>query len=156
MVRSGTLAGRQHGAMAVEYTSSVKGFTALSLAGGFFEGWRSPPSQSEHLTLLANSTHVVVATDGARVIGFATAISDRVLSAHIPLLEVLPAYRGRGVGTELIQRLLAEVGPLYMIDVMCDPETMPFYERLGFSSGTGAVVRNYFWRARITGPNPRE
>ena len=133
--------------MAVGYTTSVEGFTVSSVGGGFFQGWRSPPSPQEHLDLLQNSTHVVVAIDGAAVVGFATAVSDGVLSAYIPLLEVLPAYRRRGVGTELIRRLLATIGPLYMVDAMCDPALLPLYERLGFSRRSGAGMRNYDWRS---------
>ena len=34
--------------------------------------------------------------DAGRVVGFVTAISDGVLSAYIPLLEVLPEYQGAG------------------------------------------------------------
>ena len=133
--------------MAVAYTTSVESLAASSLGGGFFEGWSSPPSSQEHLDLLRKSTHVVIASDDGKVVGFATAISDGVLSAYIPLLEVLPAYQGRGIGTELMKRLLADTGSLYMIDVACDLGTLPFYERLGFSAGTSATMRNYGWRS---------
>lgn len=70
------------------------------------EGWSSPPSSQEHLDLRRNSSHVVIASDDGKVVGFATAISDGVLSAYIPLLEVLPAYQRRCIGTELMKRLL--------------------------------------------------
>jgi precorrin-8X/cobalt-precorrin-8 methylmutase len=65
------------------------------------------------------------------VIGFVTAVSDGVVSAYVPLLEVLPSYRRRGIGTELIRRLLARLDGLYMVDLACDEELVPFYERLG-------------------------
>ena len=68
-----------------------------------------------------------------------------MLAAYIPLLEVLPEHRGNGIGTELVRRLLATLDGLYMIDVMCDDEVRPFYERLGFARSTGAVMRNYDW-----------
>lgn len=133
--------------MVLKYTTSVEGLPASSLGGGFFEGWLAPPSSQEHLDLLRNSTHVVIASDDDKVVGFGTAISDGVLAAYIPLLEVLPAYRGRGIGTELMRRLLAAVGSFYMIDVACDLGMLPFYERLGFSPGTRAAIRHYGWRA---------
>ena len=58
--------------------------------------------------LLKNSAEVVLAVDeetGA-VIGFINAVSDGVLSAYIPLLEVLPEYRGRGIGRALVKQML--------------------------------------------------
>ena len=49
------------------------------------------------------------------MVGFVTAISDGVLSAFIPLLEVLPEWQGPGIGTELVRRILAELEDFYMV-----------------------------------------
>lgn len=125
------------------YVTTVTGIGAESLAGGFFEGWPSPPSPDDHLRLLTHSSHCVLAVRGDDVIGFVTAISDGVLCAYIPLLEVLPVHRGSGIGSKLVRRLLAGIGPVYMIDVMCEPAVIPFYERLGFTPSTGGVIRNF-------------
>ncbi|WP_218212220.1 GNAT family N-acetyltransferase, partial [Pseudomonas sp. 2822-15] len=74
---------------------------------GFFVGWPNPPSSHTHLKLLEKSTHIVLAVDdeNEQVVGFITAISDGVLSAYIPLLEVLTEYQGRGIGKELVRRM---------------------------------------------------
>jgi ribosomal protein S18 acetylase RimI-like enzyme len=77
------------------------------------------------------------------VVGFITAISDGVSAAYIPHLEVLPAYQGRGIGSELVRRMLARLRGLYMIDLTCDPDVQPFYARLGMRPSTGMLVRNY-------------
>jgi ribosomal protein S18 acetylase RimI-like enzyme len=113
---------------------------------GFFEDWATPPSQEEHHAVLTAATHVVLALDRRSVVGFVNALSDGILAAYIPLLEVLPAYRGRGIGTELVHRLLDDMGPLYMVDVLCDASVFPFYERLGFSRASGGMIRNFSWR----------
>ena len=112
---------------------------------GFFVGWPDPPSPAAHLRLLRGSYAVALALDEATgmVVGFATAISDGVSCAYIPHLEVLPDYRGRGIGTALMGRLLARLRHLYMIDLTCDPEAQPFYARLGLRPSTGMVIRNY-------------
>lgn len=126
----------------IEYRTNVDGIDTVSLAG-FFVGWPSPPSAERHLELLRRSAHVVVAFDGERVVGFVSAISDGVLSAYIPLLEVLPEYQGSGVGSELVRRVLASLGDLYMVDLACDDELVPFYERLGFMRvGAAMGIRN--------------
>jgi ribosomal protein S18 acetylase RimI-like enzyme len=126
----------------VEYRESVVGLTADSLRG-FFVGWPQPPSAERLLELLRSSTYAVVAVDGERVVGFVTAISDGVLSAYVPLLEVLPDYQGRGIGSELARRVLAPLEGLYMVDLACDEELVPFYERLGLMRvGVAMGIRN--------------
>jgi ribosomal protein S18 acetylase RimI-like enzyme len=88
---------------------------------------------------------VLLARDGAGgpAVGFITAVSDGVSCAYIPHLEVLPAYQGRGIGSELVRRMLAALGDIYMIDLLCDPAVQPFYERLGMRRWSGMLIRNY-------------
>jgi ribosomal protein S18 acetylase RimI-like enzyme len=132
------------GAGAVVYQEDLSGVAAGDLTG-FFEGWPNPPSPATHLRLLAGSDAVVLARDAAsgRVLGFITALTDGVLCAYIPLLEVLPAHRGRGIGSELTRRMLARLRDCYMIDLLCDPELQPFYARLGLRPAAGMMARNY-------------
>lgn len=113
----------------IEYRESSEGIDADALRG-FFVGWPVPPSAERHLELLRASAHVVLALDRDRVVGFVSALSDGVLSAYVPLLEVLPEHQGHGIGTELMRRLLARLEGLYMVDLACDEELVPFYERL--------------------------
>lgn len=128
----------------IRYVHTSEGITPDQLVG-FFEGWPQPPSPQTHLRLLANSDEIVLAIDEdqGKVVGFVIAITDRVLSAYIPLLEVLPDYRSRGIGRELVQRVVTRLAGLYMIDVLCDPPLQPFYASLGMRPATGAVIRNY-------------
>lgn len=129
------------------YTTSSEGLSGGQLQG-FFVGWPNPPSPETLLRLLHVSPHVVLARDGERVVGFITAISDGVLSAYIPLLEVLPEYQGRGLGSQLTRRMLSELSHLYMVDLLCDAELQPFYERQGMQRSTGMFVRNYARQSR--------
>jgi ribosomal protein S18 acetylase RimI-like enzyme len=114
----------------IEYLNSAEDVEPGQLEG-FFVGWPRRPSREQHLQLLLGSSEVVLAREGPRIVGFVTAITDGVLSAYIPLLEVLPKYQGQGIGTELVRRLLARLEGLYMVDVVCDEELGPFYERHG-------------------------
>jgi ribosomal protein S18 acetylase RimI-like enzyme len=111
---------------------------------GFFEGWPRVPSADRFLRILRGSHAVVLARagDGGRVVGFVYAISDGELAAHIPLLEVLPEYRHRGVGTELVRRMLEKLEGFAMIDLTCDAELVPYYERFGMFPVSGMVMRD--------------
>jgi ribosomal protein S18 acetylase RimI-like enzyme len=114
-----------------------------SMLDGFFCGWANRPSAETHLRILRGSNHVVLALDGNRVVGFINAISDGFFAASIPLLEVLPNYRGRGIGSELVRRMLGQLSDFYCIDVACDPPLQAFYEKLGLQRGVGVMRRNY-------------
>ena len=120
---------------------------------GFFVGWPAPPSPKTHLRLLQQSDEIVLAMDEATscVVGFCTASTDKVLSAYIPLLEVLPNWQRQGIGSELVKRMLGRLHGLYMIDVTCDPQLQPFYGRFGMKPATGAIVRAYEWQAGAKG-----
>ena len=128
----------------ITYTDSLAEVTIDHLRGGFFVGWPNPPSPTTHYRILHNSAAIVLARiEAGTVVGFITAVSDDVSCAYIPHLEVLPAYQGQGIGTELVRQMLAKLRHLYMIDLVCDPELQPFYERIGMRKVTGMVVRNY-------------
>ena len=130
------------------YETTIKNITADHLQG-FFVDWPNPPSPETHLKLLQNSSKIVVAIDPStnHVVGFITAISDGVLSAYIPLLEVLPAYKAQGIGQNLVKKMLEQLDNIYMIDLCCDEHLIPYYEKFGMYQSTGMIKRNYKMQA---------
>ncbi|MFN8468828.1 MAG: GNAT family N-acetyltransferase [Caldilineaceae bacterium] len=128
----------------IRYVEDTVGVAPEHLAG-FFVGWPNPPSPNTHLRLLHASDHIVLALDGTTnaVIGYIAALSDGVLFAYVSSLEVLPAWQGHGIGSELVQRLLARLQDIYAIDLLCDPDVQPFYARLGMRPSGGMLIRNY-------------
>ncbi|NIP41911.1 MAG: GNAT family N-acetyltransferase [candidate division Zixibacteria bacterium] len=128
----------------MKYTSSTEDINPENL-NGFFVGWPNPPSTQTFLKILKQSHEVVLAVDDAtdNVVGFINAISDGILSAYIPLLEVLPEYKGRGIGSELVTRMLRKLDGLYMIDLVCDQELQAFYTKIGLKPGFAMMIRNF-------------
>ena len=127
----------------IVYETTLEGVREGDLVG-FFDGWPTPPSPAKHLRLLHGSDFVVLAreAESGRVVGFATAIGDGVLSAFIPLLEVLPEYQRLGIGSELVRRMLDLLADTYMVDLCCDEDLVEFYERFEMSRWVGMGIRN--------------
>jgi ribosomal protein S18 acetylase RimI-like enzyme len=121
----------------------------LRIEEGFFRGWPNPPSIEKHKEILEKSYKSIVAIDENKntIIGFINAISDGVLSAYIPLLEVLPEYQKKGIGAELVRIMLNELSDIYMVDLSCDEDLQPYYERQGMIKSQGMMVRNYKYQA---------
>jgi ribosomal protein S18 acetylase RimI-like enzyme len=134
----------------ISYTDNLEGIGANSL-DGFFDGWPKRPTAERHFELLKKSDYIVLAIDDEAdfVVGFITAISDNVLSAYIPLLEVLPSYQGRGIGSKLVQRMLEKLDGFYMIDLVCDRDLERFYSRFGMKAAFCMAVRNYDKQAGV-------
>ncbi|MVN89084.1 GNAT family N-acetyltransferase [Deinococcus sp. HMF7620] len=122
--------------------TTLEGISPAQLTG-FFVGWPNPPSPETFHRLLAGSYRFVLALQNGQVIGFVQAISDGVLTAFIPLLEVHPDHQGQGIGRALMERMLTELGDLYATDLACDDDLVPFYEGLGLRQANLMFRRNY-------------
>ncbi len=129
----------------MKYVQTLEGISPDMLKGGFFVNWPNPPTPETHFELLQNSYRVVLALDeeSKKVVGFINAISDGVLSAYIPLLEVLPKYQNQGIGSKLVKIMLDQLKHLYMIDLLCDENLQSYYEKLGMNKAQGMMIRNY-------------
>ena len=129
--------------MSIAYQETTDGIGPRDLQG-FFVGWRKRPSPEAHLEILEGSDlRIVAISDYLRVVGFVTAITDGVSYGCITYLEVLPEWQGKGIGTELMRRMMAKLETLYAIDLICDEDVQGFYESLGFSERRGMTIRNY-------------
>lgn len=130
--------------MRIDYRTSVSGLRWEQL-DGFFVGWPTRPTAATLLSHLERSYRCAVAVDlsGDRVVGFATAISDGLLAAYIPLVEVLPGWHERGIGTELMSVLLEQLEHLSMIDLACEEDVRPFFEKVGLTPARAMIRRNF-------------
>ena len=88
--------------------------------------------QPEKLELaFRNSLLKVFVHDGGRLVGAGRALSDGVWRAAIYDVAVLPDYQGKGIGSEIIRRLV-EHADVEIITLYAAPGKGPFYERFGF------------------------
>jgi len=128
----------------IRYTNNLTNLEEAMLCG-FFVGWSNPPTPTEHMKILKGSYCVWLAIDTKtnKVVGFINAISDGVLSAYIPLLEVLPKYKKSGIGKKLVGNMLDSLKEFYMIDVVHDAELQEYYAQFGMSKCVASVLRNF-------------
>jgi len=110
---------------------------ALLRAAGFGSDDRARLVQQ-----IAGARYVVSAWEGSRLVGFARAISDGVSNAYVSTVAVLPGYQRRGIGREMIARLLAgKDGISFVLRARADVKA--FYAKLGFSEAPEMM-----WRKR--------
>lgn len=83
---------------------------------------------------IAGSTRVVGLYRAPHLVGFGRAISDRATIAYLADVYVLSAYRGLGLGLELVRELV-DGGPLRNVRWMLHTaDAQALYAKLGFSA----------------------
>jgi ribosomal protein S18 acetylase RimI-like enzyme len=76
------------------------------------------------------SRHVAFARDGDRVVGMARLLSDGVCNAFLVDVWTMSSYRGQGIASTMIRRLLDEV-PGQHVGLQTD-DAQELYRSLGF------------------------
>ncbi|MEI6788517.1 MAG: GNAT family N-acetyltransferase [bacterium] len=129
--------------MKITYTDNIAAITPKQLEG-FLAHWDFVPPENALLRILRGSSHVLIAQDSSsqEVMGYITALSDGVSSAHITHLEVRLEHRNKGIGTELVRRMVSKCETLCGIYLGCAPATEQFYQRLGFKKMHAMSKRN--------------
>jgi ribosomal protein S18 acetylase RimI-like enzyme len=92
-----------------------------------FDNGRSPEALHR---AFAQSQHVAIARDGARVVGMARLLSDGVSNAYLVDVWTASSHRRQGIGSAMV-RFLAERVPGQHIGLQTDDQES-FYASLGF------------------------
>ncbi|MDR3084724.1 MAG: GNAT family N-acetyltransferase [Christensenellaceae bacterium] len=122
--------------MRIVYLSEldVEDYNALRRSAGW-----APVHPAQARAGLDGSALVVAAQSEGKTVGTARVVWDGGPAALIKDVLVLPEYRGQGIGSEMVRRLLAflesklEPGYAISVDLMASEGREAFYERLGFS-----------------------
>lgn len=107
-------------------------------------GWPHRAADRTKLALLVSrSFYVSTAHDGDRLVAFARALSDGVSNAYISTVCVLPEYRGRGIGREVMRRMVEREGGSAIRWVLhARTAVHPFYALNGFVEATEMLWRD--------------
>ena len=99
------------------------------------EGWTTYSARRRDFIKALGKSLFLVAYDGNAFVGYARAISDGHITTYLCELLVVKAYRRRGVGGMLVERV-RETFPKTRVDLISEADG--FYEKTGFRAiGTG-------------------
>ena len=97
-------------------------------------GWAEWPSRDPWRIEEASrrSTWLAARDAGGNLVGVARILDDGALYASIWDLLVHPDWRGRGIGTRLMELALEACRDRRLVALVATPMARPLYERLGF------------------------
>ncbi len=106
-------------------------------------GWQNRVQDRGRFRLMMErADRTVVVVEDTRIIGFARALCDDVSNGYISMVVVAADKRGRGVGTELIKRLLGEDQEGNVTWVLrAGRDSKGFWKKMGFGESQVAMER---------------
>jgi predicted N-acetyltransferase YhbS len=97
-------------------------------------------------SMLTHANLVVSAWDGADLVGISRTLTDFLYVGYLADLAVRDTHQRRGIGTALIARTRAEMGPRSHLVLLAAPQAVDYYPRLGFTGHPSA------WMLRAADP----
>ena len=90
--------------------------------------------------LIREASRVVGVYDGDRQVGFARAFSDGVSLVYLADVYVLPDYRGRGLGVELVREMVEGSALKDVRWVLHTRDAHGLYRKVGFGEPSERVM----------------
>jgi len=107
------------------------------------EGWWSKETDDDELVdrIVAGSHCFLIVKKESEIIGMGRALSDGVSDAYIQDVTVKKNFRGQGIGTKIIQKLVERLHSdgLKWIGLIAEKNSHQFYEQLGFKKMSDSV-----------------
>ena len=133
--------------MTIQYTEEKK-FTQEEVQHLFFSvGWISGEYTVRLHKALMNSSTVITAWDGDKLVGLVRALDDSEMVAYIHYVLVDPAYQGRGIAGTMIKMVKEKYQNYLYIEIMPEErKNAAFYEKHGFQimqDGVAMQLCNY-------------
>jgi predicted N-acetyltransferase YhbS len=107
------------------------------------QGWDARVRDVERFRkIMERADRTVVVWDAGRVIGFGRALCDGVSNGYLSMLAVAEDQRGRGVGREIVRRLMAgdEDGQVTWV-LRAGHDSAAFWRKVGFMPSEIAMER---------------
>lgn len=87
----------------------------------------------------------IAAYEKDQLVGFVDSVSNGVTDAYIQDLMVHPDFQGKGIGTELMNRIIAllKEKQIFTISVIYEERLKEFYRRFGFFEMLSGQLQTY-------------
>lgn len=109
-------------------------------------GWLSGRYPERLVKALKQSSTVITAWDGERLVGLIRALDDGEMMAFAHYLLVHPDYQGNGIAARLVVLLKEKYRDYLFFNIMPDEKkNVAFYEKFGFKileEGTAMQLKN--------------
>lgn len=107
-------------------------------------GWNSLELSVDDLKQMCNqSWYAIYAFDNSKLVGMGRIISDGVITGIICGLCVLPSYQSKGIGKEMLHRLIGHCEQNRVIpQLLCTESLETYYESFGFRKFSVGMTRN--------------
>ncbi|WP_232697191.1 GNAT family N-acetyltransferase [Brevibacillus daliensis] len=107
-------------------------------------GWNSLKLSVDELKQMCNqSWYAIYAFDDQKLVGMGRIISDGVITGIICGLCVLPSYQSKGIGREMLNRMIRHCEQNRVIpQLLCTESLESFYESFGFKKFSVGMTRN--------------
>jgi GNAT superfamily N-acetyltransferase len=102
--------------------------------------WARGCSRDAVARTIRDAARVVGLYDGEAQIGFARILSDGVKVSHLCDVYVLPAYRGRGLGVELVREAVDNGPHANLAWTLKTKDAYGLYERFGFWAPSDGIM----------------
>jgi GNAT superfamily N-acetyltransferase len=121
--------------MEIQY-ANTKEFDKTQLQDLFLSvQWSSGNYPDQLQIAIRNSDKVISAWDGDKLVGLVNALSDGIMTAYFHYLLVRPEYQSKGIGEQLMSRILNTYKDYARKVLIAYDEEIPFYQKCGFEIG---------------------
>lgn len=124
----------------LEWSTSLAGLDWRELEALYRAAPLGQKSAKGLRTAFGNSLFRVLVREHGRLVGAGRALADGIDCAYLCDIALLPSHQGRGLGREIVQRLLDQVQGHRKIILYAVPGKEGFYRALGFRRMTTAMA----------------
>ena len=96
-------------------------------------GWSSAKKPALLQKAISNSATVLSAWIDDELIGICNAITDGYLVIYYPHMLVHPKYQGKGLGSEMMKRMMSIYRGFHQHILIADGRAIDFYKKCGFT-----------------------
>ena len=118
--------------MVYKYNESISSEALADLRESV--GWNR--MEKEYGNPFMTSFFHIAVYDEDQLVGYVDSVSNGVTDAYIQDLMIHPDYQGKGLGTDLMKKMIDSLKEkhIYIISVVFEENLKPFYDRFGFNT----------------------